>query len=348
MLRLRPAREGIDEVDGGVVDVPLGDGAAKRMDDDRSVIAAEEVLLIAVDVVVALLAGGDSPLREVPLRFQQRRVRVGAQVRQVDAAEDAVPVDVIALPAPEMLLRLAHLGRGVEDAAACEVLGDQEHPLVQRVRFGVAIEELPPLPAAHQPLQLVFRGQRVLRRGHSLRHRGVERPLHQLGIGAARDVHAPGRLGEDPGVLEGGRLQEFGLLDGAEELVQPAVLVHALERARPGAELLAVVGVDDEARTTVVALAQLLDRGLDRPERNEVPKPHASGEHHQRQPLILGQEGARDLLGAHAGVQKVRVVQHRIGDAGFGEDRRYLGFPHAFREPRAERPAAECRRESIR
>ena len=66
--------------------------------------------VVAVHVVVALLARRDAALGEDALRLQERRVRVGAQMREVDPAEDAVPVDVVPLAAPEVLLRLAHLG----------------------------------------------------------------------------------------------------------------------------------------------------------------------------------------------------------------------------------------------
>ena len=55
-------------------------------------------------------------------------------------------------------------------------------------------------------------------------------------------------------------LDEVGLRDRREELLEPAVLVHALVRAGPRAELLAVVRVHDEARALVGSRAQLLHR----------------------------------------------------------------------------------------
>ena len=110
VLGLGPARERVDEIRRRRVDVPLDDGAALHVHEHRARVAAEDVLVVAVDVVVALLAGGDAPLRQDAFRLQQRRVRVGAKVREVDAAEDAVPVDVVALRAPQVLLRLTDFG----------------------------------------------------------------------------------------------------------------------------------------------------------------------------------------------------------------------------------------------
>src|SRR5437773_4210840 len=110
VLRLRTPRQRVDKVRRRCVDVPLDHGAALHVHEDGARVAAEYVLVVAVDVVVALLAGGGAALRQDPLRLEKRRVRIRAQVRKVDAAEDSVPVHVIALRAPQVLLRLAHLG----------------------------------------------------------------------------------------------------------------------------------------------------------------------------------------------------------------------------------------------
>src|SRR5437867_10175695 len=62
VLRFRAARERIDEVRRGRVDVPLDDGAALHMDEHRAGVTAEDVFVVAVDVVVALLAGRGATL----------------------------------------------------------------------------------------------------------------------------------------------------------------------------------------------------------------------------------------------------------------------------------------------
>src|SRR5438045_3043175 len=55
VLGLRPARERVDEVGRRRVDIPLDHGAALDVNEDRARVAAEDVLVVPVDVVVALL-----------------------------------------------------------------------------------------------------------------------------------------------------------------------------------------------------------------------------------------------------------------------------------------------------
>src|SRR5438309_2076568 len=71
VLGLRPTRERVDEIRRRRVDVPLDDGAALHVHEHRAGVAAEDVLVITVDVIVARLAGGDTPLRQDALRFEQ-------------------------------------------------------------------------------------------------------------------------------------------------------------------------------------------------------------------------------------------------------------------------------------
>ena len=150
MLRLGPARERVDEVGRRRVYVPLDHGAALDVHEHRTGVAAEDVLVVAVDVVVALLAGRGPPLRQDPFRLEKRRVGVGAKVREVDAAEHAVPVDVVPLRAPEVLLRLTDLRGRVEDAAARELLADDEHSLLQAIGLGVLREKVAPERSGHE------------------------------------------------------------------------------------------------------------------------------------------------------------------------------------------------------
>src|SRR4029078_4376650 len=109
--------------------------------------------------------------------------------------------------------------------------------------------------------------------------RRVERPLGHLRIRAAGDVDATRGLLEDPRVLERRGLDEVGLRDRAEELLEPAVLVNALERPGPCAEFLAIVRVHDELRARGMTLAQLLDRCAHIAERDEVAQRHAARPH---------------------------------------------------------------------
>src|SRR6266508_3511752 len=183
VLGFGPPRERVDEIRRRCVDVPLDHGAALHVHEHRASVPAEDVLVVAVDVVVALLAGGDATLREDSLGLEQRRVRVRAQVREVDTAEHAVPVHVVALRAPQVLLRLPNLLRAIEDAAASELLRHDEHALVQRVRFGILREEVAPEWRGHERLQVL--AELVARLRVAPRGSRVECPRAHLGIRAA-------------------------------------------------------------------------------------------------------------------------------------------------------------------
>jgi len=339
VLGLGTARERVDEVGRRGVDVPLDHRATLDVDEDRPGVPAEEVLVIPVDVVVTLLAGGHAALGEDALGLEQRVIGVGAEVRQVEPAEHAMPVDVVRLRAPEVLLGLTDLRRGVEDAAPGELLGDDEHPFVQGVRLGVLGEEVPPGRHRHEGGQIVLQG--VARLAEPARGGLIERPLAHLGIRAARQVHPAGRLVEDPGVLERRGLEEVGGREGGEELLEPAVLVDALERSRPRAELLAVIGVDHELRTGGVALAELLDRRAHVAEGDEVSEPHVPGIDDERESLIFGDERLAELVAAQAGLEEVLLVEGRVGHAGLGEQRRQVRLPDPFGQPGPERTPPE-------
>ena len=58
-----------------------------EVDEDRARVPAEEILVEPVDVVVALLARRDPALGEKALGTEQRAVRVGPKVREVEPTE---------------------------------------------------------------------------------------------------------------------------------------------------------------------------------------------------------------------------------------------------------------------
>ena len=205
-----------------------------------------------------------------------------------------MPVHVVALRAPEVLLRLPHLDRVVEDAAPRELLGHDEHPLVEGVRLRIFRQEVPPRRQRDQRREVVL--QRVARLGEAPPGGSVEGPLTHLVIRAPGQVHAARGLLEDPRVLERRRLDEVRLCDLGEEVLEPAVLVNALVRPWPGAELLAVVRIDDQLRPGGVALAQLLHGLPDIAERDEIAEPRARGVEDEREPLVLGDERLAQLL----------------------------------------------------
>src|SRR5207237_9878966 len=69
VLRLRMARKGVHEVGRRRVDIPLDDSAALHVHEDGARVAPEDVLVVAVDVVIALLARSGAPLRQDALRL---------------------------------------------------------------------------------------------------------------------------------------------------------------------------------------------------------------------------------------------------------------------------------------
>src|SRR2546425_1216896 len=150
--RERPRRRLEDETHGACL--PLRSQlVVVGMEHDRFALSDAEAVLeerATRDVVVALLAGRGAPLRQDPFRLEKRRVGVGAKVREVDAAEHAVPVDVVPLRAPEVLLRLTDLRGRIEDAAARELLADDEHSLLQAIGLGVLREKVAPERSGHE------------------------------------------------------------------------------------------------------------------------------------------------------------------------------------------------------
>jgi hypothetical protein len=175
---------------------------------------------------------------------------------------------------------------------------------------------------------------------------GARSSFSALRACAKRRAAAAGLL-EDPGVLERGRLDEVGLRDLGEEVLEPAVLVDALERARPRAELLAVIGVHDELRAGGLPLAQLLHRLAHVAERDEIAEPGVGRVEHEREALILGDEGLAEILAAQTGLKEMLLVQDRVRDAGFRQDRREVRLPHALGQPGPERPATEDRGDPV-
>ena len=116
----------------------------------------------------------------------------------------------------------------------------------------------------------------------------------------------------------------------------------------PAAELLAVIGVDDQTSSLVGARAELLHRLANVTEGNEVAKLHAAGEDDDRESLVLGDVGLTQLLRPESGLQEVLIVEDRVGDARLGEERREVRFPDPLSEPRPERALSEDRVNAIR
>ena len=119
--------------------------------------------------------------------------------------------------------------------------------------------------------------------------------------------------------------------------------MDTLVGAGPRAELLAVVGVDDDARTLVGSRAKLLHGLAHVAEGNEVAELHAPGEDDEREALVFGDVRLAQLLRTKAGLKEVLVIEDRVGDARLGEQRREVRLPHALGQPGAQRALSEDR-----
>ena len=120
---------------------------------------------------------------------------------------------------------------------------------------------------------------------------------------------------------------------------------------RPGAEFLAVIAEDDVRRLTrarIGDLPQLCNYVLDIAPRNGVSQALAAGEEPYALALVLGDVVAVELIVAHAGHAKVRVVDERPLHAGVGERCGKGRLPDAFGEPQTGRRLPELLLEKAR
>jgi hypothetical protein len=101
-------------------------------------------LLGAVGVEIERFHGQRLAAAQLALGEGQVAPDRGPQVRQVQSAEHAMPVGVVALGAADGAPR----GRRV--AALAAQRRQRQHLLVHAVRLGVLHEEVPPMAAAHE------------------------------------------------------------------------------------------------------------------------------------------------------------------------------------------------------
>ena len=75
--------------------------------------------------------------------------------------------------------------------------------------------------------------------------------------------------------------------------------------------------------------------------RYEVPQAFRDRKHGQRAAPIFGQIWTVECLGLGPCGQKMRVVDERVFDPGFGQRAREIRFPHAFGQPESHRLPSE-------
>ncbi len=128
--------------------VDLGQRAPPaRRKEERQAVGSKDDLLLPVAIEV-----GDLPLDPRPvstdgsieLRFARQDLPVDgiAKVRQVEPAEDAVPVCAVALRPPEVIADLRRFG-GTKPFGPVQRLVREEGPLVHAARLRIADEEVP-------------------------------------------------------------------------------------------------------------------------------------------------------------------------------------------------------------
>src|SRR5204862_659986 len=78
-------------------------------------------------------------------------------------------------------------------------------------------------------------------------------------------------------------------------------------------------------------------------ERDEVAEPHTSREDDHGQALVFGDKGLAELLRPKARLKEMLVIEDRVGNTCLREERRRVGLPDAFRQPRPEGPLSKSR-----
>ncbi len=180
---------------------------------------------------------------------------------------------------------------------------------------------------------------------------GGQRPLAHLRVGGGGHVDAPDRrLALEPAAGRDGRQPRGARLERLEEAVHPAPLAPAVRVGRrPGAELLAVVAHHAHPVAGLGGVvAQVVDHGLDRPERDPVAQALLGAEHREQVALVLGGVGAPQGLLGDRGGPEVLVVEDRPAVSGPGQRGRQVWLPHALGQPCPARPAAGQRLQAVR
>src|SRR5438874_7974067 len=162
VISLGAAQDGIDERGSGGTKIQRGNSSAvaglqKRLKSRRR----EEQLVRAIGVVVEHFHtwSGRAGSEAVSNRLGANKIAsgIGAEMRRVDAAENAVPVGVVALGAQEQIARLRQVrsllfalvtnggGRSGSNSR-----GDVQHFFVQQVGLGIFAKKAAPRAAAQE------------------------------------------------------------------------------------------------------------------------------------------------------------------------------------------------------
>ena len=225
VLRLGPARQRVDEVRGGRVDVPLDERAALHVDEQRAALPRRGTRHGRRRRSRAARRS-HPPLGEhaLGLRATSTRRRGGAAGR-CRRRRRASSVVALRARAPLSLADLGRQSRMLRRASSSETMSMR---LWSAFDSGTS-RRVAPERRRDERGEIVL--QRVAGLREPTRRTGLE--AHSLiSVRAATAVHPAPAL-EDPGVAERGGLDEVRLRDLREELLDQPSVLHALGRAGP-------------------------------------------------------------------------------------------------------------------
>ena len=279
----------------------------------------------------------------VERRLQRQQVVPdgAAQVRQVEAAEQAVPVGIVGLGAVQLRL---HGRRTPVRRQRRQARRDVEHALVHPVRFREAHEEVAPHAAAQEGLAVLEAAGVLLlldQRMVGARRPRRQRPFVHLDVGGGRQIDDAARLLARVEVGVGCRLDQRRSQHALDEARQPALLVDPVVGLGPDAELLDVVEIDGGAMAFARQVLQPGHGAFRRREGQPVARLFRDREQVEPAAILLGGEMAVEPPRRLAGAEEVIVVHRHVFDAGVGQRRHDGRFPDALGEPGALGPLAE-------
>ena len=317
---LGPPCQRIAEIVAQPVGIQFVDRAETVIADDRlQQIVADEEFVVAVQIEIDDGQVAGRGLVEQCLQFDQCVPYRPAQMRQIEPAEQSVPVGVIGL---REMQQLAHVGRrlGAEFGNARRKL---LHALVHPVRFGVTRHEVAPDAASHEGFRLlvvllVFFPPHQF--GIAVRAIGIERPFVHFDVRGGRQIdHTPGALpGVEVAIQRG--LDRRGGDHAFDELLEPLFLVNPDVGFRPDAQLLDVVEIDC-GRGAVLGRQrfQVLDRLGCGGKRDPVAQRLRNRKQVETAAAFFRREIAGQLLAALSRAEKVIVVHGDVTDGAVGQ-----------------------------
>ena len=295
----------------------------------------QEYLLDAVHVRIAPLARGARRCAvQRRLQLHHGVVHRTPQVRQVESAEQPVPVGVVGLRAVQQVLQSR---RALSGWKRLEARGQLQHALVHPVGLAVARQEVAPDPSAQERFVALVAAVVALLLYQvcvGVGARSWQRPLVHFDVGRGGQVDHPVGRALVTVLVEVQRADQGRGEHALDELPQPASLVHPLVGLRPDSELLDIVEVDGSRAWTAVGHA--LDKAHDLGgggEGDAVAQRFRNGEQLELAAVLFRAVVADQFFDRLAGAQKVVVVDRDILDSRVYQRRHYRAFPHSLGQP---------------